>query len=271
MSATVTPRRNAATLMRPRSAGVTSIVSRAVKARLVARRRASGVLIQLSASPGRAAKPRFGRALAHGAILATSAASAAISRAAGAVLVELATRRPDCAASAKATRWPMRAGEHRRLVIGERFGGLAGDDRARGAAVQHEARDELRAEDARLVDQLQHLARRPAVERRWLGGDQHEVGGEQRRAHQPGDARRPVDDDVIGVAGDLRRLAMQRVARQADDAEQPRRPLPARAARDQSSAEPCGIGVDQGDARPSRPIRRRDAGRASSCRRRPSG
>ena len=40
MSATVTPRRKAATLMRPRSAGVTSIVSRAVKAEASWARRA---------------------------------------------------------------------------------------------------------------------------------------------------------------------------------------------------------------------------------------
>ena len=109
MSATVTPRRKAATLMRPRSAGVTSIVSRAVKAGASSARRArvSGALIQLSASPGREAKPRSGRARGHGAILATSAASAAISRAAALCSASSKTRRPDCAASAKATRWPI--------------------------------------------------------------------------------------------------------------------------------------------------------------------
>ena len=42
-------------------------------------------------------------------------------------------------------------GEHRRIVIGERLGRLAGDDRARGAAVEHEAGDELRAKDARFA------------------------------------------------------------------------------------------------------------------------
>ena len=109
MSATVIPRRKAATLMRPRSAGVTSIVSRAVKAEGSSPRRlgASGVLIQLSASPGRAAKPRRVATRAHGAILATSAASAAISRAAALCSASSKTRRPDCAASAKTTRWPM--------------------------------------------------------------------------------------------------------------------------------------------------------------------
>ena len=50
-------------------------------------------------------------------------------------------------------------------------------------------------------------------------GDQHEVCGKQRRAHQAGDARRAVDDDMIEIAGQLRGLAVQRVARQSDDAE----------------------------------------------------
>ena len=118
---------------------------------------------------------------------------------------------------------------------------------ARGAAVEHEAGGELRAVDARFAEQRQHLGRGPAVERRRLHRDQHEVGGEQRRAHQAGDTRRPVDDDVIGVARELRRFAMERVAREADDAEQPRqgppgallRPVERRALR---------VGVDQRDA-----------------------
>ena len=95
-------------------------------------------------------------------------------------------------------------------------------------------------------DQLQHLARGPAVERRRLRGDQHQVGGEQRRAHQPGDARRPVDDDVIGVAGEFRRLAMQRVARQADDAEQARQALPG-ALLGPVERRALRVGVDQRD------------------------
>jgi hypothetical protein len=40
--------------------------------------------------------------------------------------------------------------------------------------------------------------------------------------HQSGDARRPVDDDVTGVSREFGRLPMQRVAREADDAEEPR-------------------------------------------------
>ena len=42
-------------------------------------------------------------------------------------------------------------GKHRRIVISEAVGGLAGDHGARGAAVEHEARDKLRAEDARFL------------------------------------------------------------------------------------------------------------------------
>jgi hypothetical protein len=52
---------------------------------------------------------------------------------------------------------------------------------------------------------------------------EEEIGGDQRRAHQPGDTRRTVDDDVIDVARQLRSLAMQCVARKADDAEEPRK------------------------------------------------
>ncbi len=58
MSATVRPRWKATTLMRPRSAGVMSIVSRAVKAAasLLPVARGSGALIQRSGSAGRAMK-----------------------------------------------------------------------------------------------------------------------------------------------------------------------------------------------------------------------
>ncbi len=88
-------------------------------------------------------------------------------------------------------------------------------------AVQNEARDELRAIDAGLAKQAEHLGRGPAVERRWLHGDQHEICGEQRRAHQPRDARRSVDDDVICGARNLGRFTVECVAREANDAEQP--------------------------------------------------
>src|ERR1700676_2795936 len=87
----------------------------------------------------------------------------------------------------------------------------------------------------------------PSVERRRLRRDQDEIGGKQRRAHQTGDARRPVDNDVVGIAGEFGRLQVQRIAGKADDAEQPwpallqplLGPVERRALR---------IGVDQGDA-----------------------
>src|SRR5579885_1908293 len=62
MSATVRPRWKAAILMRPRSAGVMSIVSRAVNAAAspLPLERGSGVLIQRLGSAGRAMKARFG-------------------------------------------------------------------------------------------------------------------------------------------------------------------------------------------------------------------
>jgi hypothetical protein len=61
----------------------------------------------------------------------------------------------------------------------------------------------------------------PAVEWRRLHGHQDEVRREQRRTHKAGHPWRSVDNDVIDAARKLWRLAMQRVARQADDAEQP--------------------------------------------------
>ena len=64
----------------------------------------------------------------------------------------------------------------------------------------------------------QHLGRCPTVERRRLHRDQHKVGGEQGRAHESGDARRSVDDDMIDVARQLGRFTVQRIARQPDDA-----------------------------------------------------
>ena len=69
--------------------------------------RGSGALTQLSGSAGRAVKARFVGSPGHGAILPTSVQSAVISRAAGLCSLISETRRPDRAASAKATRWPM--------------------------------------------------------------------------------------------------------------------------------------------------------------------
>jgi hypothetical protein len=104
-------------------------------------------------------------------------------------------------------------GQQGRIVIGERERGLARDDSARGASIEDEAGDELGAIDARLAQQREHLGRSPAVEGRRLHRDQDNVGREQRRAHEPGDAGRTVDDDMIGIARELGRFAMKRVAR----------------------------------------------------------
>ena len=54
---------------------------------------------------------------------------------------------------------------------------------------------------------------------------------------------------MIGVAGHLRRLTVQRVARQADDAEQPREALPG-ALLGPVERRALRIGVDQGDSFP---------------------
>jgi hypothetical protein len=132
----------------------------------------------------------------------------------------------------------------------------------------------LRAEDARLVDQLQYFAGGPPIERRRLRRDQDQIGGKQRRTHQTGDARRPVDNDVVGIAGEFRRLAVQRVARQPDDAEQAWEAL-LRALLGPVERRALRIGVDQGDALSfPGPFAREmegERGRASSCRRRLSG
>ena len=91
MSATVTPRRKAATLMRPRSSGVTSMVRRAVKVSALngaAERKIRRLDPTLGVAwPG--SEAAFQIAAGHRAILSISAASAAISRAAGLFGVEV--------------------------------------------------------------------------------------------------------------------------------------------------------------------------------------
>src|SRR3546814_9571644 len=54
-----------------------------------------------------------------------------------------------------------------------------------------------------------------------LHGDQHALGSQQRGARQGGNARRAVDDDVIGPPGEFWRLLVQRFACKAHGAEQP--------------------------------------------------
>ena len=151
MSAMVSPRSKAVILMRPRCSGVTSTVSRAVKGVASGAPDAafSGARTHASASPGRAAKSRLA-AGAHRASLSISAASAVISRAAGPSPSISQTSRPLRAASAKTTRWPTVAAEAGGSWSVRSSACLARDDRARGAAVEDEAGDELRAKDRAL-------------------------------------------------------------------------------------------------------------------------
>ena len=135
-------------------------------------------------------------------------------------------------------------GKHGWVVIGERLGCLAGEQGARAATVQHEARRQFGPVDAGLCHQRQHFSGRPAVERRRLHRDQHQVAREQSRTHQAGDARRPVNHDMIGVAGQFWRLAMQGVTRKADNAEQARQAFPATLL-GPVERRALGIGVDQ--------------------------
>src|SRR3546814_20168459 len=54
-----------------------------------------------------------------------------------------------------------------------------------------------------------------------LHGDQHALGSQQRGARQGGNARRAVDDDVLGPPGEFWRLLVQRFACTAHGASQP--------------------------------------------------
>src|SRR5271166_4190801 len=142
-----------------------------------------------------------------------------------AVVVDLADQPAAACGVGEADGLPDHRGEHGRVVVDEQLCCLAGEDRSRATAVENEAGGKLRAEDARFDNELQHLAGRPAVERRRLRRYQHKIGGKQSRTHQSGDAGRPIDDDVAGVSREIGRFPMQRVARKADDAEEPRQTL----------------------------------------------
>jgi hypothetical protein len=117
-------------------------------------------------------------------------------------------------------------GERRRIVVDKPLGGRSGDERAGGTAVEHEAGDKVGAEDARLRDELQRLAGGPAIEWRRLRRDQDEIGREQGRARQARNARRAINNDVVGVSRELGRLMMEGIARKADDGEQSRQAFP---------------------------------------------
>src|SRR5579885_1536798 len=77
--------------------------------------------------------------------------------------------------------------KHRWIIICEPISCLTGDHGARCAAVEHETRGKLRAEDARLAEQAEHLGGGPSVERRRLRRDENQIGCKQCRAHQPWD------------------------------------------------------------------------------------
>lgn len=75
-------------------------------------------------------------------------------------------------------------------------------------------------EAAGLAHQRHDLGRGPTVECRWLHRDKRQVGGDQRRAHQPGDTRRAIDDNMVHAGSLHPCFQVQRLAGQADDAEQ---------------------------------------------------
>jgi hypothetical protein len=116
--------------------------------------------------------------------------------------------------------------QRRRIVVGEEFNCVASNDGARGAPVQDESRDQLRSKDPRFREELQHLAGRPAVERRRVGWDEDQVRCEQRGPHQSGNARGPVNDQVTCVSRELGRLLVKRIPCKANDAEEPRQSFP---------------------------------------------
>ncbi len=152
MSATVTPRWNAATLIRPRSSGVTSIVSRAVKrsafASLFGDGSGSGPMC-----PGRSAAPRrhvFDRGpssrdpfdlgdergdIAHGWF--------ALRHLADEPSCTRRIREDDTLADSSR--------EHRWLMVGQRFRRLPGNDGAGAATVEDEARNEQRPEQTHFL------------------------------------------------------------------------------------------------------------------------
>jgi hypothetical protein len=104
-------------------------------------------------------------------------------------------------------------------MVGQRFRRLPGNHGTGAATVEDEARNEPRAEYARLLQDPQDLARRPAVERRGLRGDHDQVGSKQGRAHQRGHTRRPVDQYMVGGASNLRCFTVERIA--GKDTEEP--------------------------------------------------
>lgn len=132
-------------------------------------------------------------------------------------------------------------------MVGEEFNRVASNDSARHVPIQDEPRDQLRSKDPRFREKLQHLAGRPAVERRRLGWDKDQVRGEPRRPHQPGNARGPVNDQVTRVSRELGCLLVKRIPCKAYDAEEPLQSLPG-ALLGPVEGRPLWVGVNEDGA-----------------------
>jgi hypothetical protein len=128
-----------------------------------------------SASLGRAANARLG---SHS-LIARSSREHGDLPGRGAVLIDLADEPAAARGVGESDPLADPRGERGWIVVDKQFGGRSGDERAGGVAVEHEAGDELGAEDARLRDELQRLAGGLAIEWRGLRRDQDEIGREQ--------------------------------------------------------------------------------------------
>ena len=218
MPATVWLRWKAAVLMRPRSAGRSSMASRAVHMLAASVAGAGGADLGIARTRGEAAVALLRR---RGAGLSISAASAAVSHAARplrrrSALLELhgARRFGEDHALADAR------GGSRRVVIRKALSGAARDEGARPAPLENEAREVRWTKHARLSDPSRHTRGGPAIERAWAVWGLAPGQPQATRRRQGGDTGRAVEDDVVGMPGELGGLTTQRVARQADDGEQ---------------------------------------------------
>mmetsp|Transcript_7178 Transcript_7178/g.12986 ORF Transcript_7178/g.12986 Transcript_7178/m.12986 type:complete len:230 (-) Transcript_7178:1869-2558(-) len=111
--------------------------------------------------------------------------------------------------------------QRRQRLLGQRATCLASDYGGADAPIDDEGRAQRWPEHLRLADQRHHLGRSPQVVGAGLNRDQHALGRQQRGARQGGDARRAVDDDMIGPPGEFWCFLMQRFACEAHGAEQP--------------------------------------------------
>ena len=165
MSATVRLRVNAATLMRPaqrgsnvhrqpRGVGLSFLAGRPGE-----RFRRTDPGLRVARARRKRRRPALSRA--HRPASWTAKPKAAISRAAASAPVRLVDEPPCAGGFGKGHALADARRQHRRLLVGERRGGVTGDHRARGAAIEDEARAQLGAEDPSLVEQAQHLGPTP--------------------------------------------------------------------------------------------------------------